>query len=41
MSNIRQQVADLLEIKPDINFKLRDSGTENNLYHRTMSQIGG
>ena len=39
--SIRQKVADLLAIKADINFKLRDSGTENNIYNKTMSQIGG
>ena len=38
---IRQKVADLLLIKPEINFKERDSGTKNNNYQRTMSQIGG
>ncbi len=38
---IRQKVADLLLIKPDINFKQRDSGTQNDSYQRTMSQIGG
>ena len=41
ISEIRQKVADLLAIKPDINFKLRDSGTDNDIYHKTMSQIGG
>lgn len=39
MAEIREKVAQLLLIKPDINFKERDSGTEN--YNRTMSQIGG
>jgi cyclic pyranopterin phosphate synthase len=38
---IRQKVADLLLIKPDINFKERNSGTDNGDYYRTMSQIGG
>ena len=37
---LRQQVRELLLMKPEINYKLRDSGTEGN-YHRTMSQIGG
>ncbi|BAQ64499.1 molybdenum cofactor biosynthesis protein MoaA [Geminocystis sp. NIES-3709] len=36
---IREKVAQLLLIKPDINFKERESGT--NIYQRTMSQIGG
>lgn len=36
---IREKVADLLLIKPDINFKERYSGGE--FYRRTMSQIGG
>ncbi len=38
--SIRQQVADLLAIKPEINYKQRDSGTLGG-YSRTMSQIGG
>jgi cyclic pyranopterin phosphate synthase len=37
---IQNQVRQLLNLKADINFKLRDSGTEGN-YRRTMSQIGG
>ncbi|VXD17268.1 Cyclic pyranopterin monophosphate synthase [Planktothrix serta PCC 8927] len=37
---LREQVSNLLGIKPDINFKQRDSGTTGN-YARTMSQIGG
>ncbi|MFM6197522.1 MAG: GTP 3',8-cyclase MoaA [Planktothrix sp.] len=37
---LREQVNNLLRIKPDINFKQRDSGTTGN-YTRTMSQIGG
>lgn len=37
---LRDQVNNLLRIKPDINFKQRDSGTTGN-YARTMSQIGG
>jgi GTP 3',8-cyclase len=37
---LREQVRELLAIKPEINFKGRDSGTEG-LYTRTMSQIGG
>lgn len=38
---LRSQVAKILEQKPEINFKQRESGTKNGLYHRTMSQIGG
>ena len=41
IEKIRQKVADLLLIKPEINFKERDSGTQDNSYQRTMSQIGG
>lgn len=37
---LREKVSYLLGIKPDINFKQRDSGTTGN-YARTMSQIGG
>jgi GTP 3',8-cyclase len=37
---IQQQVRQLLAMKSEINFKLRDSGTMGS-YHRTMSQIGG
>ncbi|MDJ1173528.1 GTP 3',8-cyclase MoaA [Roseofilum capinflatum] len=40
LSKLRQQVANLLQIKPEINFKQRESGTEGT-YTRTMSQIGG
>ncbi|MDJ1184410.1 GTP 3',8-cyclase MoaA [Roseofilum casamattae] len=40
LSSLRQQVAELLKIKPEINFKQRESGSEGN-YTRTMSQIGG
>jgi cyclic pyranopterin phosphate synthase len=39
-TELRQQVRELLAIKPEINFKLRDSGTTG-AYTRTMSQIGG
>jgi hypothetical protein len=28
-------------LKPEINYKGRDSGTQSGHYHRTMSQIGG
>jgi cyclic pyranopterin phosphate synthase len=41
LPEIRQQVAHLLELKPEINYKQRDSGTETGSYSRTMSQIGG
>ncbi|MFS8851734.1 GTP 3',8-cyclase MoaA [Synechococcus sp. R5-16] len=37
---LRQQVRELLDIKPDINFKGRDTGSQGS-YRRTMSQIGG
>jgi GTP 3',8-cyclase len=38
---MRDRVADLLALKPDINYKGRDSGTAGHSYGRTMSQIGG
>ncbi|AFZ47959.1 GTP cyclohydrolase subunit MoaA [Cyanobacterium stanieri PCC 7202] len=38
---VRQKVRDLLLLKPDINFKERDAGTNQSIYNRTMSQIGG
>jgi cyclic pyranopterin phosphate synthase len=37
---LQTQVKQLLHIKGEINFKLRDSGTTK-AYSRTMSQIGG
>ena len=37
---LRQQVAKLMMLKPEINYKERVSGTTGS-YHRTMSQIGG
>ncbi len=40
-SQLREQVRQLLQIKPEINFKQRDSGTGIGIYTRTMSQIGG
>jgi cyclic pyranopterin phosphate synthase len=40
-SYLRLKVAELLSLKADINFKLRDSGTNESSYRRTMSQIGG
>lgn len=39
-TELQQQVQELLTIKPEINFKQRDSGTRD-AYTRTMSQIGG
>jgi GTP 3',8-cyclase len=39
-AQLREQVRDLLAIKPEINFKGRDTGT-GGTYSRTMSQIGG
>jgi cyclic pyranopterin phosphate synthase len=38
---LRQQVLELLALKPEINFKLRESGSISGSYSRTMSQIGG
>ena len=38
---LQNRVRELLTIKPEINYKQRDSGTEKGLYTRTMSQIGG
>ena len=38
---IREKVAHLLAIKPDINYQERDSGNDTVIYNRTMSQIGG
>ncbi|MGF1487504.1 MAG: GTP 3',8-cyclase MoaA [Prochloraceae cyanobacterium] len=38
---LRQKISNLLLIKPEINFKQRESGTEASVYQRTMSQIGG
>ena len=40
-TQLREQVRQLLAIKPDINFKQRESGTDAGVYTRTMSQIGG
>jgi cyclic pyranopterin phosphate synthase len=37
---LQEQVKHLLAIKPEINFKGRESGTTGT-YSRTMSQIGG
>ncbi|WP_448563584.1 GTP 3',8-cyclase MoaA [Trichothermofontia sp.] len=41
LSEIRAQVANMLALKPEINFKQRDAGTPTGVYSRTMSQIGG
>ena len=40
-AKLRSQVEDLLTLKPDINYKGRESGNDTGTYHRTMSQIGG
>ena len=40
LAQLRQQVRQLLALKPEINFKQRESGTTGT-YTRTMSQIGG
>ena len=40
LPELRQQVRELIQLKPEINYKLRNSGTEGR-YTRTMSQIGG
>ncbi|MBD2680379.1 MULTISPECIES: GTP 3',8-cyclase MoaA [Nostoc] len=39
-AQLKEQVRRLLAIKPEINFKVRDSGIKG-AYTRTMSQIGG
>jgi cyclic pyranopterin phosphate synthase len=38
---LQEKVRELLTLKPEINFKERESGTGTSLYSRTMSQIGG
>lgn len=38
---LRDRVRELLELKPEINYKERQSGTVGANYSRTMSQIGG
>ena len=40
-NELRDRVSQLLQLKPEINFKQRDSGTRTGVYTRTMSQIGG
>jgi GTP 3',8-cyclase len=39
--DLRSQVRELLALKPEINYKGRESGSETGIYQRTMSQIGG
>jgi len=41
LADLRQQVRELLMLKPEINYKQRDPGTTVGAYSRTMSQIGG
>jgi GTP 3',8-cyclase len=41
MGELCDRVRALLEMKPEINYKGRDSGTMDRTYTRTMSQIGG
>lgn len=38
---IKERVCQLLMLKPEINYKQRESGTQTGTYTRTMSQIGG
>ncbi|NJK46856.1 GTP 3',8-cyclase MoaA [Candidatus Gracilibacteria bacterium] len=38
---LRDRVRQLLQLKPEINFKQRDNGSKTGIYTRTMSQIGG
>jgi len=40
LADLRVQVAEVLGAKPDINYKMRESGVTG-AYSRTMSQIGG
>ncbi|MGF1570722.1 MAG: GTP 3',8-cyclase MoaA [Nodosilinea sp.] len=40
LDGLRRQVGQLLEAKPEINYKMRESGATG-AYSRTMSQIGG
>ena len=40
LTKLQHQISELLLLKPEINFKERDSGTDGT-YTRTMSQIGG
>ncbi|MGB7416057.1 MAG: GTP 3',8-cyclase MoaA [Thermosynechococcaceae cyanobacterium] len=41
MQVLRDHVQALLQLKPEINYKERDSGISGTTYSRTMSQIGG
>jgi cyclic pyranopterin phosphate synthase len=41
MVELRDRVHTLLLLKPEINYKDRNSGTTIAAYSRTMSQIGG
>ncbi len=41
LAQLKQQVQQLILLKPEINFKHRESGTDHGIYTRTMSQIGG
>lgn len=41
LPEIRDRVWELLQLKPEINYKGRNSGTSGGNYSRTMSQIGG
>lgn len=41
LTQLREQVRQLILLKPEINFKERESGTNTGIYTRTMSQIGG
>ncbi|ACK65815.1 molybdenum cofactor biosynthesis protein A [Rippkaea orientalis PCC 8801] len=40
-TELREQVREILAIKPNINYQERESGTQTGTYQRTMSQIGG
>ncbi|MDJ0578798.1 GTP 3',8-cyclase MoaA [Crocosphaera sp.] len=40
-TEIKEKVAHLLSMKPEINYKQRESGNDTGIYNRTMSQIGG
>jgi GTP 3',8-cyclase len=40
-AELRDRVRQLLQLKPEINFKQRDNGSKTGIYTRTMSQIGG
>ena len=40
-ADLREKVRHLLAIKPEINYKQRESGSTTGIYAKTMSQIGG